>query len=114
MENKCHTLTSQLDSSNYELQIVQKTLEEEKKIVLNLQKQLDDLKKVNSNTQAQIQLNNIQKEEKEELIALRKEVAEYEAEFKMLKNQDITIKKLNARIEEMSRNSEEELQRELK
>jgi homeobox protein cut-like len=114
MENKCHTLTSQLDSSNYELQIVQKTLEEEKKIVLNLQKQLDDLKKVNSNTQAQIQLNNTQKEEKEELIALRKEVAEYEAEFKMLKNQDITIKKLNARIEEMSRNSEEELQRELK
>ena len=54
------------------------------------------------------------KEEKEELISLRREVAEYELEFKTLKNQDITIKKLNAKIEDLVVNQEDELQRELK
>ena len=45
---------------------------------------------------------------------MRTEVAEYEAEFKALKNQDITIKKLNAQIEDLIANEEDEMQRELK
>ena len=56
----------------------------------------------------------LSKEEKEELISLRKEVSEYELEFKTLKNQDITIKKLNAKIEDLIVTQEENLQRELK
>lgn len=49
------------------------------------------------------------KEEREELLQLRREVAEYEVEFRSLKNQDITIRKLEARIVELQKAGEEEL-----
>jgi len=52
--------------------------------------------------------------EREELIRLRSEVAEYEVEFRGLKNQDITIRKLESKIEELEENKEEEIQKELK
>jgi len=52
--------------------------------------------------------------EREELIRLRSEVAEYEVEFRGLKNQDITIRKLESKIEELEENKEEEIQMELK
>ncbi|KAL3816964.1 hypothetical protein ACHAXA_011752 [Cyclostephanos tholiformis] len=52
--------------------------------------------------------------EREELIRLRNEVAEFEVEFRGLKNQDITIRKLEAKIEELEANKEEDIQRELK
>jgi len=50
------------------------------------------------------------KAEKEELIQLRREVSEYEVEFRSLKNQDITIRKLEARILELQTGGEEEFQ----
>lgn len=50
------------------------------------------------------------KAEKEQLIQLRREVAEYEVEFRSLKNQDITIRKLEARILELQTGGEEEFQ----
>ena len=53
------------------------------------------------------------KAEKEELLQLRKEVAEYEVEFRSLKNQDITIRKLEARIQELQQGEEEEFQSKL-
>jgi homeobox protein cut-like len=53
------------------------------------------------------------KAEKEELIQLRREVAEYEVEFRSLKNQDITIRKLEARITELQQGGEEEFQSKL-
>ncbi|KAL3788778.1 hypothetical protein ACHAWO_008588 [Cyclotella atomus] len=52
--------------------------------------------------------------EREELIRLRGEVAEYEVEFRGLKNQDITIRKLEAKIAALEENKEEEIQKELK
>ena len=77
--------------------------------------------------------------EREELIRLRSEVSEYEVEFRGLKNQDITIRKLESefiiyvctfsyctlpyaltiylqsgKIEELEENKEEEIQKELK
>ncbi len=52
--------------------------------------------------------------EREELIRLRSEVAEYEVEFRGLKNQDITIRKLESKIVELEENRAEEIQRELK
>mmetsp|Transcript_34105 Transcript_34105/g.82029 ORF Transcript_34105/g.82029 Transcript_34105/m.82029 type:complete len:799 (-) Transcript_34105:98-2494(-) len=45
----------------------------------------------------------------EELIQLRREVAEYEVEFRSLKNQDITIRKLESRIAELQAGGETEL-----
>ncbi len=51
--------------------------------------------------------------EKEELLQLRKEVAEYEVEFRSLKNQDITIRKLEARILELQEGGQEEFQAKL-
>lgn len=51
------------------------------------------------------------KEDQEELIQLRKEVAEYEAEFRTLKNQDITIRKLEEKIVELQTEGAEALQK---
>lgn len=51
--------------------------------------------------------------EREELIQLRSEVAEYEVEFKGLKNQDITIRKLESKIEQLEKDREHEIQTEL-
>lgn len=57
--------------------------------------------------------SSLTKAEKEELIQLRREVAEYEVEFRSLKNQDITIRKLEARILELQTGGEEEFQSKL-
>jgi homeobox protein cut-like len=53
--------------------------------------------------------SSLGKAEKEELMQLRREVAEYEVEFRSLKNQDITIRKLETRIVELQTGGEEEL-----
>lgn len=55
----------------------------------------------------------LNKAEREELIQLRREVAEYEVEFRSLKNQDITIRKLEAKIVELEKNSRDEIEKEL-
>ena len=44
---------------------------------------------------------------------MRREVAEYEVEFRSLKNQDITIRKLEAKITELQTVGEEELKKQL-
>lgn len=49
------------------------------------------------------------KQAKEELVQLRQEVAEYEVEFRSLKNQDITIRKLEGKIVEMQTLGENEM-----
>lgn len=53
------------------------------------------------------------KQEREELIQLRREVAEYEVEFRSLKNQDITIRKLEAKIADLQTAAKDELQDQL-
>jgi len=45
----------------------------------------------------------------EEVASLKREVAEYEVEFKSLKNQDITIRKLESKITDLERAREEEV-----
>jgi homeobox protein cut-like len=47
--------------------------------------------------------------EREELVQLRREVAEYEVEFRSLKNQDITIRKLEARIVDLQTSAKDSL-----
>jgi homeobox protein cut-like len=53
------------------------------------------------------------KEEREELVQLRREVAEYEVEFRSLKNQDISIRKLESRIVELQTHGQAEFEAEL-
>eukprot|EP00546_Thalassionema_frauenfeldii_P001088 CAMPEP_0178936370 /NCGR_PEP_ID=MMETSP0786-20121207/25141_1 /TAXON_ID=186022 /ORGANISM="Thalassionema frauenfeldii, Strain CCMP 1798" /LENGTH=757 /DNA_ID=CAMNT_0020614777 /DNA_START=1 /DNA_END=2275 /DNA_ORIENTATION=- len=55
----------------------------------------------------------LSREEKEELLQLRREVAEYEVEFRGLKNQDITIRKLETKIAELEEGAKESLSKEL-
>ena len=56
---------------------------------------------------------SLSKSEREELAQLRRDVTEYEVEFRSLKNQDITIRKLEAKIAELEEKAQESLTQEL-
>jgi homeobox protein cut-like len=73
------------------------------------EKEIAHLKESNKTTNKATTESGLGKEEREELLQLRREVAEYEVEFRSLKNQDITIRKLEARIVELQKAGEEEL-----
>lgn len=109
-QKKEHSKSSKNTSG--ELNQLKKLLDEANAKNNKLEQDLAAAKK--ASVSSQNEKSYMSKEEKEELIELRREVAEYEVEFKTLKNQDITIKKLNAKIEDLVLNQEEELQRELK
>lgn len=68
------------------------------------------LEKSSTKREVSKQDSSLSKAEKEELMQLRREVTEYEVEFRSLKNQDITIRKLEARIIELQTGGEEEFQ----
>lgn len=98
-----------VDSVKQELDKAEKTSNEYKK-------QIDSLKSGNVSGGGRIFSN----EERDELATLRKEVSEYEVEFRSLKNQDITIRKLEEKIFELQtagaesiRNSIEQARQEL-
>jgi homeobox protein cut-like len=55
----------------------------------------------------------LSRDDREELLQLRREVAEYELEFRGLKNQDITIRKLEAKIAELEMNARDSLAQEI-
>ena len=100
------------NNQNEELSQTQKLLQEANAKNKKLEKDLKNAK--SASVSSQNEKTFMSKEEKEELINLRSEVAEYEVEFKTLKNQDITIKKLNTKIEDLIADQEEVLQSELK
>jgi len=52
-------------------------------------------------------------DERDELVRLRREVSEYEVEFRGLKNQDITIRKLESKINELQNDARAEMQEQL-
>lgn len=96
--------------------------------IQQLMQSMDGLTKENANLEKNLQKaeqqqppaapsassgSGMSKAEKEELIQLRREVAEYEVEFRSLKNQDITIRKLESRISELQQGGEEEFQSKL-
>lgn len=76
--------------------------------VLNQQKAM--LEKNSTKKESKSSDSGLGRAEKEELIQLRREVAEYEVEFRSLKNQDITIRKLEARITEFQEGGKEEFE----
>ena len=110
-QSKIQSLTNELEQSNLQNTQTQKEIDRYQTQIQSLENENHGLKE---NANQTFNTMSQTKEEKEELITLRREVAEYEVEFKTLKNQDITIKKLNAKIEELITNQEDELQRELK
>jgi len=90
--------------------------------IFQLSQKVDEVSKENVSLDAKLQQSQkassassggLSKEEKEEIIELRREVAEYEVEFRSLKNQDITIRKLEKRIEELQQGGEAEFQAKL-
>ncbi len=107
-------LEMELSNNRNEMNLVRKELEILRKDNQSLVDEMNSNNNANNTNNSGNSNSYLNKEEKEELINLRKEVAEYELEFKNLKNQDITIKKLNAKIEDLMMNQEEELQKELK
>ena len=82
-----------------EVETLRKELEEERKRCKELEKEKERERDGRKEKDQQMKSGGLSKAEREELITLRSEVMEYELEFKTLKNQDITIKKLNAKIE---------------
>jgi homeobox protein cut-like len=94
----CQKVSTELEEAN------QKN-EEYKKQIQQLQQEKGD-----DNT-AYASSSALTNEEREELISLRKEVAEYEVEFRGLKNQDITIRKLEDKIYELQTAGAESLQK---
>ncbi len=114
LENKKSEHKMNVQGKDDELSKLKKQCNEATSKCAKLEKELKK-EKESTSQKNQAQVNSyMSKEEKEELIELRREVAEYEVEFKTLKNQDITIKKLNAQIEDLVANQEDELQAELK
>ena len=74
---------------------------------------LQQLQQAQNDSNNNTNIGTLSLAEREELIQLRSEVAEYEVEFKSLKNQDITIRKLETKIEQLEQNREHEMQTEL-
>ena len=99
-EKQIHLMTEKLDEIS----------NENASLDSKLQKSVKDLQQLSKSSAA---ANTGSKEEKEEIIQLRREVAEYEVEFRSLKNQDITIRKLEKRIEELQQGGEAEFQAKL-
>ncbi len=106
-----------MEELNGELEV----MNDERKKIAELEKQLDEkdkeiekLKSEGGRGVGNGDDGSLTLVEREELIRLRSEVAEYEVEFRGLKNQDITIRKLESKIAELEENREEEIQKELK
>lgn len=125
MAGQVEHLLKGMDELQNEIEILRRSNQNDaNNEIERLHRLLNDANQRNSNLESQLQEKSFKnqfqdkaymsKDEKEELIELRREIAEYEVEFKTLKNQDITIKKLNAKIEELMESKEEELQNELK
>lgn len=102
-----------LASSTEHLALQEQQLQEMAQRVESLAKENEQLQKQVKQHQSQNSTSSsssgFSSAKEEELIQLRREVAEYEVEFRSLKNQDITIRKLEARIAELQAGSETEL-----
>lgn len=103
-------LLQTVDAVNLELQNSERTNAALKKEVAALK---SDVSSGASGASAGGSTPALSREEREELVQLRREVAEYEVEFRSLKNQDITIRKLEAKIAEMQVASEMQMKEQL-
>jgi len=97
----------EMESAKQKMDDLKSELEIETRKTEKLQKEIKNMEREHAKNEKG------SRNEREELLELRKEVAEYEAEFKGLKNQDVTIKNLRQKIENMEISRDEELRREL-
>jgi len=97
-----------LSSALEQLSLQQSEITELRQSVEILESQNAALEKISMEKAKEV--SSTSKGDKEELIQLRREVAEYEVEFRSLKNQDITIRKLETRILELEKGGQDELQ----
>ncbi len=97
--------TEQLNSQEQEISQLAQKVDEVSKENVSL-----DAKLQQSQANTSATSSGLSKQEKEEIIELRREVAEYEVEFRSLKNQDITIRKLEKKIEELQMGGEAEFE----
>lgn len=84
------------DNDFKKLELDYKKLENDNKKLTNEMKNM-----VTKNNKRDSNMTSITKDEYEELFKLRNEVIQYEMELRTLKNQDITVRKLEAKIEEL-------------
>lgn len=107
------TQQAQLNNVLHTVEQVNQELQEAEKTNQNYRKEIASLKTSSGNAAGGEGGGSVSKNEREELVQLRREVAEYEVEFRSLKNQDITIRKLEAKIQELQMSSEEQLKDQL-
>jgi len=105
-QSQMNQLLATVDKVNREMANMDENYSSERE---SMQKQIEKLKKASASEPS----SGMNRDDREELVQLRREVAEYEVEFRSLKNQDITIRKLEAKIQDMQENSKEELTKEL-
>jgi homeobox protein cut-like len=105
-QSQMNQLLATVDKVNREMANMDENYSSERE---SMQKQIEKLKKAKDSEPN----SGMSRDDREELVQLRREVAEYEVEFRSLKNQDITIRKLEAKIQDMQENSKEELAKEL-
>ena len=80
---------------------------------LKYQKELAEAAHTSSVAASSTAASSMSKEERDELVQLRREVAEYEVEFRSLKNQDITIRKLEAKIADLQQSAQQDFVQQL-
>jgi homeobox protein cut-like len=104
-----------LKTCSEQMQMQQGQISQLLQTVENVSNELEKLEQIHKSEVAAPQSGSstLSKKEHEELIELRRDVAEYEVEFRSLKNQDIKIRKLEARIAELQTVGEEHLKEQL-
>jgi homeobox protein cut-like len=119
--NVLHQAAQEMQAQQAQLEQLLKTvskvteeLHTQEQQTVHYQKELEKATSKASNAAASsASSSSFNKEEREELVQLRREVAEYEVEFRSLKNQDITIRKLESRITELQADREADFEQEL-
>ena len=102
-------VSEQLQKQQKEIDALKKSNDEMAKEAQKVQKDMSQLKKSNKNKSE----SGLTRQEREELIQLRADVTQYEIETKNLKDQSVTVRKLEAKIAEISENAELNMQDEL-
>ena len=111
----CQALTDMPDPAAV-LSSVMEQMQKQQKEIETLRNSQEDLTKENQKLQKDLKKKNqteasgLTKAEKEELIQLREDIVQYEIETKNLRNQDVTVRKLEAKIQELQENAQVELQ----
>lgn len=101
------TVAEQMQRQQKEIERLKKSNEDATKETEKLKKEVSQLKKTSKNE------SGLTKAEREELVQLREDIVQYEIETKNLRNQDVTVRKLEARIAELQENAELEFQEKL-